>query len=89
MPLARIVGKNGFGLVQEEFLWIDIDHNPLWQTCQPTGMTKGYVVHNPSDVYRGAVCPEGWIAFNVGLASQEGVYTEATQTWSTAKCCKR
>lgn len=89
MALASAVGGNGFGLAQEEFLWIDIDKNPLWQTCQPTGMTKGYVVDDPSDVYRGAVCPEGWIAFNVGLASQEKGYIGATMTWNTAKCCKR
>ena len=80
-----------FGEVRETILYIDIDAKH-WQTCQPTGSTVGYLSGGgaASSVYRGAVCPSGWRAFNVGMASQQGTgYIGGVQTWSTAKCCQK
>lgn len=41
--------------------------------------------------YRNAVCPQDWVAFNIGLTSGGKNYetrTESMSTWSTAVCCK-
>ena len=79
-----------FGSMSEKFLHILIEDNTQWQTCQPTGAVGGYAVSNWAKVYRGAVCPEGWIAHDVGLASQNWLDDSAkVRTWSSAKCCKR
>lgn len=84
----QLVGH--FGNVKETILYIDIDANKHWQTCQPTGSTVGYLAGGGAapSVYRGAVCPSGWRAFDVGMASQDTGYI-GVQTWSTAKCCQK
>lgn len=92
-----------FGTVQETFLYIprreEHGHSKVdgrWRSCQPTGSTLGYEAgQSIKDVYRGAVCPAGWIAHDVGLMSQEDYYTAEAerkglpQTWTTAMCCMR
>lgn len=87
--LATYGYSNTFGHLSEQFLYIGTKDDTQWQTCQPTGATSGYK-DNLAKVYRGAVCPEGWVAHDVGLASQRGPDSRArVQTWSSAKCCKR
>ena len=86
----------GFGIITETFL----AHNPdsHWSSCQPTGAVPGYKekfglgLKKASLVFQGAVCPSGWKAFEVGLASttfSEGFKVLSSSTWSTANCCKR
>ena len=67
---------------------------------QPADKTLGYAAENDNwlphsytgNVYRKAVCPSDWVAFNVGLSSRgKDIYqtrTESMSTWSTAICCK-
>ena len=98
--------SDSFGHAEETFLYCPIDGNDLWSSCQPTGAVQGYQngggLHvAPASVYRGAVCPSGWVAFEVGMGSRTptttvfpkgkaGYYkTLAPVTWSTARCCKR
>ena len=88
--LASDGGFGRFGIMSEQFLYISAIDNTLWQTCQPTGAMDGYAADKWAKVYRGAVCPKGWVAHEVGLASQNWSVTYAkVQTWSSAKCCKR
>lgn len=91
----------GYGKVEEEYLWHDMRNNQHWSSCQPTGEVTGYNkkvgYQTASSVFRGAVCPSGWMAFEVGLASHtlttpiygKGYATLPAETWSTAHCCRR
>lgn len=87
------VGKGNYvdswGIKEETYLYIDITYKTHWRTCQPTGATKGYISQSAASVFRGAVCPKGWMAFDVGLATQRPSKSASLQMWSTAQCCKR
>lgn len=84
-----------FGQVEETFLYLNIYQNEHFSSCQPAGAVIGYGrQYGPmqASVYRGAVCPSGWIAFDVGLEShtlKTSGKTLPAETWSTARCCKR
>lgn len=87
---------DGYGKVEETFLWHDMWMNSHWSSCQPRGAESGYLstqfgTAKAASVFRGAVCPKGWMAFDVGLASQTRTKDRKAlpaETWSTAHCCR-
>ena len=88
--------SDDFGRAEETFLYMEMYKNEHFSSCQPTGAVEGYDKQygrlKALSVYRGAVCPSGWMAFDVGLASHTLETSRKTlppETWSTARCCKR
>lgn len=77
----------------ETFLYLPLNDeewmatkSEYYQKChRPAGATQPYAygLGGESAVYRAAVCPKDWQAFEVGMGSRR------ESTWSTALCCKR
>lgn len=76
--------------IQETFLYVD-NKAEAWKSCQPPGLRKQYNPYNYASNYRKAVCPQSWVAWEVGMSSYTGGDTEwvGPKTWNTAHCCKR
>ena len=70
-----------YGKTEETFLYLNMRSNEHFSSCQPTGVEEGYAVRYGrlrTSAYRGAVCPSGWMAFDVGLESQTRVVSRKT-----------
>lgn len=63
-------------------------HRPAVET-DPYAAMDPYRPYYHSAVYRGAVCPNDWMTFEIGMTSGRGIGTGTlASTWSRALCCK-
>ena len=62
-------------------------HRPAMET-DPYAAMGSYQRFYQSAVYRGAVCPKDWMAFEVGMTSSVRLASTPQSTWSSAFCCK-